>query len=200
MFKKFCCKFCILLGAIWRYNPQYNPQHQCSKMRGGVKGRLKKKTDDLVRDCVPKVNQQYHNFGRPSDNQSSQISQLFVQAGSHLLVLKMIKSHKNWSVLYIFSAWSFPNLHQTFLGRSEKKLKSHKNCFFVQAGVCYTYTTPFQAGLKKAKKPHKFVQAGVCHTYNPPAPSLADLGSRLSGKTFQISQKCNKSFQKSNTL
>ena len=44
---------------------------------GGVKGRLKnvkKKTDDLVRDCVPKVNQQYHNFGRPSDNQSSQIS------------------------------------------------------------------------------------------------------------------------------
>ena len=31
MFKHFCCKFCILLGAIWRFNPQYNPQHKCSK-------------------------------------------------------------------------------------------------------------------------------------------------------------------------
>ena len=35
MFKKFCCKFSILLGAIWRYNLQYNPQHKCSKKRGG---------------------------------------------------------------------------------------------------------------------------------------------------------------------
>ena len=37
MFKHFCCKFCILLGAIWRYNPRYNPQHKCSKTRGGSK-------------------------------------------------------------------------------------------------------------------------------------------------------------------
>ena len=38
MFKKSCCTFCILLGAIWRYNLQ----HKCSKTRegGGVKGRL----------------------------------------------------------------------------------------------------------------------------------------------------------------
>ena len=41
MFKNVFSRFCILLGAIWRYNPQYNPQHKCSKMRGGgVKGRL----------------------------------------------------------------------------------------------------------------------------------------------------------------
>ena len=35
MFKKFYCRFCKILEAIW----QYNPQHKCSK-RGGVKGRL----------------------------------------------------------------------------------------------------------------------------------------------------------------
>ena len=53
---KFFVKFCILLGAIWRHNPRYNPQHKCSKTRGGVKGRLNnvKKTDDLVRENVPK--------------------------------------------------------------------------------------------------------------------------------------------------
>ena len=38
MFKNFCCRFCILLGAIWRYNLQYNPQHKCSKTRGGGEG------------------------------------------------------------------------------------------------------------------------------------------------------------------
>ena len=41
MFKNFCCKFCILQGAIWRHNSRYNPQHKCSKTRGGGgKGRL----------------------------------------------------------------------------------------------------------------------------------------------------------------
>ena len=35
MFNNFCCRFCILLGAICRYNPQYNPQNKCSKTRGG---------------------------------------------------------------------------------------------------------------------------------------------------------------------
>ena len=57
MFKKFCCKFCILLGAIWRYNPQYNPQHKCSQTRGGggVKGRLNN----------VKKNRQFGSGGRP---------------------------------------------------------------------------------------------------------------------------------------
>ena len=36
MFKEFCCKFCIILEAIW----QYNPLHNCSKRGRGVKGRL----------------------------------------------------------------------------------------------------------------------------------------------------------------
>ena len=54
MFKKFCCRFCILLGAIWRYNPQ----HKCSKTRGrGSKATFErcKKTDDLAREGVPKL-------------------------------------------------------------------------------------------------------------------------------------------------
>ena len=40
--QKFCCRFCIIMDAIWQYNPQYNPQHKCSKRggEGGVKGRL----------------------------------------------------------------------------------------------------------------------------------------------------------------
>ena len=51
MFKKVCYRFCIILEAIW----QYNPQHECSKPKKGVKGRLKnvKKTDDFVSEVVP---------------------------------------------------------------------------------------------------------------------------------------------------
>ena len=51
-FKLFCCRFCIILDAIW----QYNPQHKCSKPGGwGVKGHLDnvKKTDNLVLGVVP---------------------------------------------------------------------------------------------------------------------------------------------------
>ena len=65
----FCCRFCIIMDAMWQYNPQYNPQHKCSKRggEGGVKGRLNnvQKTDEMVPRDVPKRDYDWLLFTRP---------------------------------------------------------------------------------------------------------------------------------------
>ena len=58
MFKKFCRRFCIIMDAIWQYNPQYNPQHKCSK-RGGGGGGIKGRFNNV------KKNRRFGTQGRP---------------------------------------------------------------------------------------------------------------------------------------